>query len=357
MTERPLRPGAQLVEAVRSIETSRRRIAVVTDEEGVLLGTLTDGDIRRCLLAGGTLETPVSNAMNSSPISAEVGSPDSYVLDLMRGANVLAVPLVDADGRFASIVHITDLEHRDEDEGIEDARGFSFAVVMAGGEGTRLRPLTDTIPKPMVDIGGVPMLERQIERLARARVRRVYLSVNYLSHVIEDHFGDGTDFGIEIRYLREEERLGTAGALSLLPERATGPILVLNGDIITTSDFSSLYAFHKTYKAHITVAAIDYRVNIPYGVITSDGPFVTELTEKPSQRFLCNAGMYAISPECLGLLKGRTFTHVTDLIESCLERKLPVAVFPVHEYWSDVGTPDDLEKARALFAGTSQAHE
>src|SRR5688500_57427 len=215
MTERPLRPGAQLVEAVRSIETSRRRIAVVTDEEGVLLGTLTDGDIRRCLLAGGTLETPVSKAMNSSPISAEVGSPDSYVLDLMRGANVLAVPLVDADGRFASIVHITDLEHRDEDEGIEDARGFSFAVIMAGGEGTRLRPLTDTIPKPMVDIGGVPMLERQIERLERDRVRRVCLSVNYLSHVIVSLLGGGTDLRIDDRSLREEVRLYHASAYSL----------------------------------------------------------------------------------------------------------------------------------------------
>jgi NDP-sugar pyrophosphorylase family protein len=279
------------------------------------------------------------------------------VLDLLRGANVMALPLLDEAGRFQRVVHITDLAQREEHEGVEDARGFSFAVIMAGGEGARLRPLTDEIPKPMVDIGGVPVLGRLIERLSRARVRRVYLAVNYLSHVIEDHFGDGRDFGIEIRYLREEERLGTAGALSLLPEPATGPIIVMNGDIITTSDFSSLYAFHKTYQAHITVAAVDYRVNIPYGVIRADGPFITALTEKPSQRFLCNAGIYVLSPECLGLLQGVAYTNITDLIEACLERDLPVAVFPVHEYWSDIGTADDLEKARALFSGVSESRE
>jgi dTDP-glucose pyrophosphorylase len=357
MTERSLSPDSLLVDAVRAIETSRRRMAVVADEHGGLLGTLTDGDIRRSLLAGGSLDTPVSQAMNRSPVSAEVGSADGYILDLLRKANVMALPLVDEAGRYQRLVHITDLEHRGEDEGVEDARGFSFAVIMAGGEGTRLRPLTNDIPKPMVEIGGVPMLERQIERLSRAGVKRVYLSVNYLSHVIEEHFGDGSGLGLEIRYLREQERLGTAGALSLLPEQPSGPIIVMNGDILTTSDFGSLYAFHKSYGAHITVGAVDYRVNIPYGVIRADGPFVTGLAEKPSQRFLCNAGIYALSPESLQLLGGVTFTNITDLIETCLERKLPVAVFPVHEYWSDIGTPDDLEKARLLFSASASAHE
>lgn len=173
---------------------------------------------------------------------------------------------------------------------------------MAGGEGMRLRPLTETIPKPMVDIGGVPLIERQIQRLVRAGIRRAYISVNYLSHIIEKHFGDGVDFGLEICYLREQEKLGTAGALSLLPERPVAPIIVMNGDILTTSDFGSLYAFHNNYSAQVTVAAVDYRVNIPYGVIRAEGPYVTELAEKPSQRFLCNAGIYAVSPLALGML-------------------------------------------------------
>ncbi len=337
-----------LIAAVRAIECSRRRTAVVVDAEHRLLGTLTDGDIRRCLLGGGSLETPVSQAMNVSPLVAEEGAPAGYLLDLMRKRNVLALPVVDGDGRFKRLVHLIDLEHPNHVTPV--MAEFDFAVIMAGGEGTRLRPLTATIPKPMVDIGGAPLLERQIESLAKAGLRRIYVSVNYLSHVIEEHFGDGADFGIETRYLREQEKLGTAGALSLLPEKPSRPIVVMNGDILTTSDFGSLYAFHKAHGAQVTVAAVDYRVSIPYGVINTEGAYATSLVEKPSQRFLCNAGIYAVSPQALDLLKGVGYLNMTDIIEACLTRGMPVAVFPVHEYWSDIGTPDDLEKARTFFA-------
>jgi dTDP-glucose pyrophosphorylase len=347
MSERPLQHDAKLVDAVNAIEASRRRIAIVTDDRGRVIGTLTDGDVRRCLLAGGTLETAVSRAMTPNPVVGEVNSTHGYLIDLLRRANVTALPLVDAAGVFQRVVHFTDLGH---EEPIDDARGFAFAVIMAGGEGTRLRPLTHEVPKPMLEIGGMPMLARQIERLARAGIKRVYLSVNYLAYVIEEHFRDGSEFGIEVRYLREQERLGTAGALSLLPERPESPVLVMNGDILTTSDFGSLFAFHRSNGADITVAAVDYRVNIPYGVLQAEGAFVTGLTEKPSQRFLCNAGIYAVSPRLLSLLHESAFQDITDLIQRCLEQGVPVAVFPVHEYWSDVGTPDDLDRARALFA-------
>lgn len=348
MSEKPLLPEASLMDAVRAIEVSRRRIAVVVAGDGCLLGTLTDGDIRRHLLAGGSLEAPVSKAMNPSPLTAEIGSPDGYMKDLMRRGNVIALPLVDRGGKFLCLMHLMDLEQGDTQA--SGASGFSFAVIMAGGEGTRLRPLTEDIPKPMVKIGGVPLLERQIQRLAKVGINQAYISVNYLSHIIEDYFGDGRDFGIEICYLREQEKLGTAGALSLLPEYPDRPIMVMNGDILTTSDFDSLYSFHMIHGAQITVAAIDHRVDIPYGVIRADGPFVTGLVEKPSERFLCNAGIYAVSPEALGLLPGGKYSNMTDLIDACLARNLPVAVFPVHEYWNDIGTPDDLEKARVHFA-------
>jgi NDP-sugar pyrophosphorylase family protein len=193
--------------------------------------------------------------------------------------------------------------------------------------------------------------------LARAGLKRVYISVNYLSHVIEDHFGNGAEFGIEICYLREQEKLGTAGALALLPEQPRGPIVVMNGDILTTSDFGSLHAFHLAHAAEVTVAAVDYRINIPYGVIRTEGAYATGLEEKPSQRFLCNAGIYAISPSVLNLLQGAGHLNMTDIIDSCLRRKKPVAVFPVHEYWSDIGTPDDLEKARIFFAQMVQDND
>lgn len=347
MIERTLSPDARLLDAVRSIENSRRRIAVVVDGHGRLLGTLTDGDVRRCLLAGGTLETPVTEAMNAHPRMAPVGSPPGYLLDLMRAANVLAVPLVDADHRYRELVHRIDLEPQHAKAARAD---FEFAVIMAGGEGMRLRPLTENIPKPMVDIGGVPLLGRQIHRLQQAGIGRVYLSVNYLSHVIEDHFGDGSAMGLDIRYLREPIKLGTAGALSLLPETPTRPIVVMNGDILTTSDFESLHAFHVQHAGDITVAAVDYRIHIPFGVIQTEGPFARALQEKPSQRFLCNAGIYVVSPAALELVPSASAFNMTDLIEVCLARNHRVAVFPVHEYWSDIGTPADLEKARNQFS-------
>ncbi|MFN4310064.1 MAG: nucleotidyltransferase family protein [Ferrovibrio sp.] len=351
----PLKPDSPLMAAVRAIESSRRRIAIVVSDDGRLLGTLTDGDVRRCLLDGGSLDTPVSRAMNTHPITAKYGSPAGYMLDLMRRGNIMALPLVGDDGRFMGLVHLTDLGVPDSEAG--GASAFAFAVIMAGGEGMRLRPLTDNIPKPMVDIGGLPLLERQIQRLAGAGLRRVYLSVNYLGHMIEDHFGDGSGFDIEICYLREKEKLGTAGALSLLPEMPQQPIIVMNGDILTNSDFASLHAFHVSHGAYITLAAVDYRVSIPYGVIHAEGPFVRQLEEKPSQRFFCNAGIYAVSPQALGLLQETRHCNMTDLIENCLARSLPVAVFPVHEYWSDIGTPDDLEKARAFFSEASKQNE
>ncbi|MDX8400573.1 MAG: nucleotidyltransferase family protein [Gallionellaceae bacterium] len=349
MSESPLLSSASLMDAVRAIEVSRRRMAVVVGEDGALLGTLTDGDVRRHLLAGGGVESLVSSAMNLNPLSAEIGSPDGYMKDVMRRGNVVALPLVDNHGKFVRLVHLIDLEQGQAEVGVGKL-GFAFAVIMAGGEGTRLRPLTADIPKPMVKIGGVPLLERQIERLANVGIERVYISVNYLSHIIEGYFGDGSNFGIEISYLREQEKLGTAGALSLLPECPDGPIMVMNGDILTTSDLDSLHSFHLNHGAAITVAAIDHRVDIPYGVIRADGPFVTGLVEKPSERFLCNAGIYAVSPEALGLLPSGGYSNMTDLIDICLARDFPVSVFPVHEYWNDIGTPDDLEKARIHFA-------
>lgn len=350
-----LSPEAKLMDAVRAIEATHRRMAVVVDIEGRLLGTITDGDVRRCLLAGGSLQTPVAQAMNSTPLSADEGASAQYLINLMRKRNVLAVPIIDEHARFQRLVHLTDLDLELSSNSVATAADFEFAVIMAGGEGTRLRPLTETIPKPMVEIGGTPLLERQIERLAKAGLKRIYLSVNYLGHIIEDHFRDGEEFGVEIRYLREQEKLGTAGALALLPERPAGPIVVMNGDILTTSDFGNLFAFHQTHDAQLTVAAIDYRVNIPYGVINTEGPYVKGLVEKPSQRFLCNAGIYAVSPQALNLLKGTGHFNMTDIIEACLSREMPVAVFPVHEYWSDIGTQDDLERARVFFSkGTKQ---
>jgi dTDP-glucose pyrophosphorylase len=349
MSEKILHPQASLMDAVRAIELSRRRMTIVVAEDGKLLGTLTDGDIRRNLMAGGSLDGLATEAMNRNPITAKVNYSDDHLKDLMRINNVIALPLVDEFGRFLRLIHLMDLVKGAKDN-TGDKLAFSFAVIMAGGEGTRLRPFTEHIPKPMVEVGGVPLLKRQVERLVNAGISRIYISVNYLGHIIEDYFGDGRDYGVEICYLREQMKLGTAGALSLLPEKPISPIILMNGDILTTFDFDSFYTYHQEYAAPISVAAIDHKINIPYGVIRTNGQFIKELVEKPSERFLCNAGIYAISPEVLSLIPSEKYSNMTDLIDICLKKKIPVAVFPIHEYWSDVGTPEDLEKARVHFA-------
>lgn len=351
MSDVPLAPDALLRDAVRAIEQSRRRIAVVVDGDRRLLGTLTDGDIRRCLLDGGTLETSVSRAMATEPRVVGVGASDSQILDVMRQGNVMSVPRVDAEGRFLELLHLWDIDP--EAARTQHARGFAAAVIMAGGMGTRLRPVTRDIPKPMVEIAGVPLLERLVRRLAAAGLRRVVVSVNYLGHVIEEHLGDGRQFGLSIEYLRETVAMGTAGALSLLPSLPDGPILVMNGDILTTSDFGSLYDFHESHRADMTVAAIEYRVEIPYGVLDTDGSRVTGLTEKPSQRFLCNAGIYSLSPHLLAEIPNR-FYNMTDLLQTQIDKGGRVVLFPIHEFWSDIGTPTDLEQARASFGQLEQ---
>jgi NDP-sugar pyrophosphorylase family protein len=285
--------------------------------------------------------------MNHAPLSAPLGSSDAYLLDLMRQRNVAAVPVVSAEGVFRKLVHLSDLRPEVPSFDVAD---FAFAVIMAGGEGTRLRPITQTIPKPMVEVGGMPLIERQVDRLASFGVTRVYIAVNYLSHVIEEHFGDGSRFGIEIRYLREQEKLGTAGALALIQEVPERPVVVMNGDILTNSDFASLSVFHDAHAADVTVAAIDYKISIPFGVIECDGATVRGIAEKPSQRFLCNAGIYSVSPRSLALVPANRRYNMTDLIADSISRRWTVAVYPVHEYWSDIGTVADLEKARAFFA-------
>jgi len=207
------------------------------------------------------------------------------------------------------------------------------------------------MPKPMLPIGGAPLLERQIRGMVSRGLKRIFISTNYLGHVIEAHFGDGREFGAEIEYLREKEKRGTAGALALLPEPPKGPLLVINGDVLTTSDYGRMLDYHAEHGGYLTVAAIEYRVEIPFGVIHTTGVRATGLEEKPSQRYLCNAGMYVLSPEALDLVPAEGFFNMTDVIEAAIAAGRPVSVFPIHEYWTDIGSPSDLATAQRVFQG------
>jgi len=346
MKQNTVTQSATLMDAARAIE-STKRLAVVIDQESRVIGTLTDGDIRRALLNGSDLSTRVAEAMNKHPVVSRVDTSDSLLQKMLIKNNIHSIPLIDHNNRYVRTLYETELYETDRPSSLE--KTFIAAVIMAGGEGSRLRPLTEKIPKPMVDINGIPLLERQIRGLEKTGIKTIYISINYLGQIIKDHFLDGSNFGVTIHYLQEEKKLGTAGALSLLPSLDKGgSLLVMNGDIFTKSDFVNLFHFHKEHKSLITMSAIDYNVNIPYGVIESNAAKVTGLKEKPSQRFFCNAGIYAVSVDILKKVPNETFWNMTDLIEMCLVDKENVSVFPVHEYWTDIGTANDLANARKI---------
>jgi len=347
MKQNTITPSSTLIDAVRTIESSAKRLAVVIDQESRVIGTLTDGDIRRSVLDGDDLNTPVTKAMNKQPVVSRAGVSDSLLQKILIKNKIRSIPIVDEDNRYLRTLYETELYKKDSPSSLE--KTFTAAVIMAGGEGSRLRPLTEKIPKPMVDINGIPLLERQIRGLEKTGIKTIYISINYLGQIIKDYFLDGSNFGVKIHYLQEDKKLGTAGALSLLPSLdKNGTLLVMNGDIFTKSDFVNLYHFHKEHKSSLTMSAIDYHVRIPYGVIERNAAKVTGLQEKPSQRFFCNAGIYAISVDILQKVPTETFWNMTDLIDQCLGDKDNVSVFPVHEYWTDIGTADDLAKARKI---------
>ncbi len=336
--------SADVREAIRAIEAGQKGIAVIVNTNGCLQGVVTDGDIRRGLLAGVKLKASITSIMNRKPTKAVSGMSQSSIVELLKQSALESLPLVDSKNCVIDVILLTDLT-QETDTGKAD--GFSCALIMAGGEGRRLLPLTENLPKPLVEVGGMPLIERQVRRVANAGVSRIYIAVNYLAGMIESHLGDGSRYGVEIQYLREQQKLGTAGALSLIKDTLDGPVLLMNGDVFTSIDFRYLLDFHSKHQPLITVAAIDYHVEIPYGVIKTAGAFAVCLEEKPSQQFLCNAGIYAISPEAVSQVPQNQPYNMTDLIELGISQKSGVAVFPVHEYWSDIGTHAELDKARS----------
>jgi dTDP-glucose pyrophosphorylase len=338
-----LNPTSTLRDAVQLIEDLRRGIAAVTNEAGQLLGTLTDGDIRRCILNGGGLDTAVTQAMNASPLTAAEETSDRKILAMLRERKLEAVPVIDPSNHLVRIAHLRDLIPEAGEKG--GAEGFAAAIIMAGGEGQRLRPLTETIPKPMVDVGGMPLIERHVRHLQRAGINQVFIAVNYLAEKIEQHF-DNSSIDVKIDYLREEQKLGTAGALSLLPDLPDGPLLVFNSDVIHAADYANLLRFHHERGAALTVAAVEYYIQVPYGVIRVDEDRLVDLEEKPSERFLCNAGIYVLGETARRYISTDRAIDMTDIMLEMKSAGETISVFPLHEYWADVGDLADLERVR-----------
>ncbi|VAV84860.1 D-glycero-D-manno-heptose 1-phosphate guanosyltransferase [hydrothermal vent metagenome] len=344
-----LTSGMTVRECIEVIDRNKYGIALVVDDGGRLVGTVTDGDIRRFTLANRSLDELVETVMWQKPLSAPAGTADVEIKELMHKKLVRNIPLVDKEDRPVGIVNVADL--------IGEEEGLHVAVLMVGGEGKRLMPITESIPKPMVHVADRPILETIITSLKEAGISRIYLAINHMGDIIEEYFGDGSSFGVEISYLREDEKLGTVGALSLLPELPATPILVMNGDVVTKTKLMRLLDYHKSHRCVMTVAATRYSFEIPLGVLDVKGHYLLGLSEKPQQHFLCNAGIYVINPEVVSLIPNGLEFNTTDLISELVRKGLPVTTFPIHEYWVDVGQVDDLKRARKDMASASSLDE
>ncbi|MCO6050172.1 nucleotidyltransferase family protein [Mesorhizobium sp. RP14(2022)] len=330
-----LKPNQLVSDAVACIEASGGEIALVIDEQGRLLGTITDGDIRRGLLRGVSLETPALEVTNQSPRTVREGTPRSDILTLLRREQIGQVPVLSSKGMVIDVLFADELTHPlSEDHTV---------VIMAGGLGTRLRPITETIPKPMIPVGGRPILEIIIEQFAQQGFRKVTLCLNHLAEIIQDHFQDGTRFGVQIEYVRESKRMGTAGALSLLSPAPLQPMIVMNGDILTSVNFNQLLSFHRENDAIATMGLNRYQYQLPYGVVDVHKHHIERFTEKPVYDFFVNAGIYVISPAALNLVPHDIFFDMPSLFE--LVPTSQRVAFPIHEYWLDIGRHNDLEKA------------
>jgi dTDP-glucose pyrophosphorylase len=331
-----------IFETIRVIGDGSLQIALVC-RDGRLLGTVTDGDIRRAILASTPLDSPISSVMNRTPITAPVGISNIAALTLMRRHSIHQLPIVDANGQIIDLMLIDDLALSPQSD--------HWVVLMAGGLGSRLKPLTDDVPKPLIRIGDKPILETVLRGFIKAGFGKFYISVNYKAEMIKEYFGDGSTWGVDIRYLEERERLGTAGALSLIPERPTQPFFVMNGDLLTTVNFEQMLRYHREHQAFTTVCIREHSLTVPFGVVEFDGHKLMGIREKPTQKFFVNAGVYLLDPGVLDLLDGKEAVDMPDLIARTIQKEKPSVVFPLREYWIDVGHLDDLQKASDEFHG------
>ena len=334
-----LPPEASVREAIKRLEITGCQIILIANTELLLLGTVTDGDIRRALLNNFNLEARVDEVMHKNVITVEVSSDRNEVLDLMTKNKVLQIPVVDKHG-FLVGLHLWD-----ELEANLPRR--NAMVIMAGGLGTRLLPHTVETPKPMLLVAGKPILEHIINRARKQGVNRFIISLNYLGNIIEDYFQNGKTLGVSITYIREEKPLGTAGALSLVVDEFKEPIIVTNGDVLTDISYTSILDFHTKNKAKATMAIREYEWQNPYGVVKIDGESISNYEEKPISKSYINAGVYVVDPACLSELEYGAFCDMPTLFSILREKRDRVIAFPIHEPWLDIGRPVDLQVANA----------
>lgn len=333
-----IKPDQPIRDALQLIDSESLRIALVVDEELRLLGVVTDGDVRRGLLKNLSLTSPVSCVMSTNPLTASLGTSRKELVKFMESKQLLAVPLL--NGEFVAGL-----------ETLQRAGQYSKyqnpVFLMAGGFGTRLRPLTDHCPKPLLKVGDKPILEIVLNSFIKAGFVNFYISTHYLPEMIREHFGDGSKWNVKISYVHEETPLGTGGALGLLPEDTPDlPLILINGDVLTNVDFERVLEFHNKHDAAATMCVRDYEYQVPFGVINGDGNKIISMVEKPVQRFFVNAGIYVISPQIRRSVLQNTRVDMPTLLEQFIAQQHNVLMFPIHEYWLDIGRIEDYNRAQ-----------
>lgn len=332
-----IRNDSTIRDAMQAVDRAALGVAMIVDAEGKLEGLMTDGDIRRLLLAGAEMNSPITEGINRNYTHVSPGTPRADVLDLMHARDIEQIPIVDNEGKLTGIHSISSIVAKDTLP--------NWVVIMAGGRGTRLGELTQDTPKPMLKIAGRPILERIVLHLVGAGIRRIYLAVNYLSQVIEEHFGNGKDFGCEIHYIREESPMGSGGALSLLPETPAHPIMVMNGDLVTDFHVRRMLQHHENGNYLATIGLNHYSHRVPFGCVSLKDGAIQAIKEKPLLNELVNCGIYTLSPDLLPRIK-KEFFPITELFDECLQNKEPIGGYIIEEDWIDIGLPEELRNAQ-----------
>lgn len=334
-------PDCSIREVVQIIDRESMRAAFIVDQDDKLLGVVTDGDVRRALLKNVDLDTPVKEIMHTRPLTCAPSQSRQTIKSIIEQNKLLHMPIV-SDGKIVDVVTLEDFATMERVE--------NPVFIMAGGFGTRLRPLTDDCPKPMLHIGGKPILESIISRFIQHGFYKFYISTHYKSEMITSYFGDGSSRGVQIEYVDEVSPLGTAGALGLLPANIPKlPMILINGDILTQINFRKLLDYHVENRGVATMCVRQYQYQVPYGVIETDGKLITSITEKPSYSFFVNSGIYVLEPELVESVSPNQVIDMPELLKSKIDSGKDVAMYPLHEYWLDIGKMQDFERAQVEY--------
>ncbi len=336
-----LNESSSIKEALSIIDSGAVKIALVVDDEGILLGTLTDGDIRRAILKGSSIDDTIAGIYFTSPTVVRANASREEVIHLCTAKKIHQVPVVDEQFRVVGIDLL--------DEILKPATRSNYVVLMVGGLGTRLRPLTETTPKPMLHVGGKPILQTIVEKFVSYGFVHIVMCVGYKSKIIQDFFGDGSSFGAAIEYVVEPKRMGTAGALSLIERQFDEPFFVMNGDLLTNVNFEHLLEFHESNRAMASMCVREYDFQVPYGVVTIDDGSILSIEEKPVHKFFVSAGIYMLDPHCIDLIPPHEFYDMPTLFEELIARGEKSVSFPLREYWLDIGRIEEYERANAEY--------